>query len=146
MNEQLTENQRLKFFRGLKNCTQQQFADLANIKQGSYADQERGKVKVSGDVKLALFKEFSLNIDWLETGEGEMYAPDYKELVRELESRLEEYERSSTSIAADSDGYRAISTIDWQKRFLDIDEKYRALLENRLFEFLNAKRIAGGSA
>lgn len=146
MNKQETENQRLKFFRGLKNCTQQQFADLAKIKQGSYADQERGKVKVSGDVKLALFKEFSLNIEWLETGEGDMYVPNYKEIVRELENRLQEYEKESASMASESDVYRSISSINWQKKFLEIDEKYRALLENRLFEFLNAKRIAGGSA
>lgn len=69
---EITENQRLKIFRKSINKTQQQFADACSLKQGSYADVERGKVKVSGDIKNALNKDFSLNINWLETGNGEM--------------------------------------------------------------------------
>jgi transcriptional regulator with XRE-family HTH domain len=72
----VTENERLKIFRHSLKQTQFKFGEVANIKQGSYADIERGKVKVSTDLKLALSKEFSLNIEWLETGKGEMFLPE----------------------------------------------------------------------
>ena len=141
-----TENQRLKFFRLLKDYTQKEFAELANIKQGSYADQERGKVKVSGDVKLALFKEFSLNIDWLETGEGEMLVPDKDEVIDNLQHRINELESTSSVMLANDSGEGYSSGINWQKKFIEVDEKYKALLENRLMEFLKRGRHSSGSA
>jgi transcriptional regulator with XRE-family HTH domain len=67
-----TENQRLKIFRTSIKKTQLEFAEAVGLKQGSYADVERGKVKVSTDIKNRLSKEFSLNIEWLMTGEGNM--------------------------------------------------------------------------
>ncbi|MCW3465027.1 XRE family transcriptional regulator [Chitinophaga nivalis] len=70
-----TENQRLKTFRTALRKTQQEFGTATGLKQGSYADVERGKVKVSGDIKNALIKEFSLNITWLESGKGSMFLP-----------------------------------------------------------------------
>lgn len=140
-----TENQRLKYFRSLKKCTQQQFADLAGIKQGSYADQERGKVKVSGDVKLALFKEYSLNISWLETGKGEMFVPNHEEIIAELKNRISELESNGVGVAADGRlSYEP--SINWQMKFVEVDDKYKALLENRLLEFLIHERKAGSSA
>ncbi|WPU91852.1 LexA family transcriptional regulator [Mucilaginibacter sabulilitoris] len=72
----LTENQRLKILRQHLNMTQSQFGMIVNLKQGSYADVERGKVNVSGDIKNALFKEFSINVNWLETGDGNMFLED----------------------------------------------------------------------
>lgn len=68
----MTENQRLKVIRGYLAFTQSQLAERVGLKQGSYADVERGKVKVSGDIKRKLEKEFSINVTWLETGVGNM--------------------------------------------------------------------------
>lgn len=68
----MTENQRLKIIRNSLGKTQTEFGKVFGLKQGSYADIERGKVRVSGDIKIALEKEFSINIEWLETGEGDM--------------------------------------------------------------------------
>lgn len=68
----MTENERLKIFRKSLNKTQSEFGAVVGLQQGSYADVERGKVKVSGDIKTALNKEFSLNVDWLESEKGEM--------------------------------------------------------------------------
>lgn len=79
---QVTENERLKIFRKELKQTQMRFGEVCNIKQGSYADVERGKVKVSGDIKAALSKEFSLNVDWLESGEGDMFLSDRKQNLR----------------------------------------------------------------
>lgn len=74
----MTENQRLKIIRTELRLTQQQLADVVGLKQGSYADVERGKVKVSGEIKRILEKEYSINIDWLETGEGHIYKANEK--------------------------------------------------------------------
>lgn len=79
-----TENQRLKIFRKSLNKTQMEFGVVTGLKQGSFADVERGKVKVSGDIKNALRKEFSLNIEWLETGQGEMTAITAKPNARSI--------------------------------------------------------------
>lgn len=44
------------------------------IKQGSLSDiyREKKGIGVSDSIKMKLEKEFSINIDWLKTGEGEM--------------------------------------------------------------------------
>lgn len=96
----MTENQRLKMFREHKGKTQRVFADICGLKQGSYADVERGKVNVSGDIKIALNKEYSLNIGWLETGSGRMESEKnngqmkdeefYINRIKELEAKIAE--------------------------------------------------------
>lgn len=68
----MTENERLKKIREHLGKTQAAFALYFNLKQGSYADVERGKVKVSGNIKRVLEKEFNINLNWFESGEGEM--------------------------------------------------------------------------
>lgn len=70
-----TENQRLKHLQtelGFK--SQASFAEKLGIKQGSLSDiyREKSGVGVSSAIKRILEKDFSINIDWLETGEGEM--------------------------------------------------------------------------
>ncbi len=91
--KQFTENQRLKIFREFLNKKQYDFYSIANLKQGSYSDIERGKVKVSTDLKLILNKEYSLNIDWIEKGIGAMVlnAPTPK-----IETQQEEITDSSS--------------------------------------------------
>ena len=68
-NEQLKELQNLL---GFKNQTA--FAGALGIKQGSLSDIYRRKagIKVSNSIKRVLEKDYSVNIEWLETGEGEM--------------------------------------------------------------------------
>lgn len=139
-----TENQRLKIYRESKNMSQQQFADLIGIKQGSYSDQERGKVRVSGDVKVALFKEYSLNIDWLETGIGDMDLPNYLAIINELEKKVSSYE--SNAAAEPRTHYGKETKVDWELKFIEVDDKYKALLEDRLFEFLGRNRVSRSKA
>ena len=53
------------------------FGVVLGLKQGSLSDVYRAKggLGVSDSIKRILDKEFSINIDWLETGEGEMLKP-----------------------------------------------------------------------
>lgn len=69
-----TENNRLKLIRENLRKTQAEFAVAFGLKQGSYADVERGKVKISGNIKRILEKEFNVNLHWLEFGEEDMFA------------------------------------------------------------------------
>lgn len=71
----MTENQRLKMVqKELSFNSQAEFAEFLGIKQGSLSDiyREKKGVGVSDSIKIKLEKEYSININWLETGEGEM--------------------------------------------------------------------------
>jgi len=70
-----TENERLKHLMEVLNFSNQtDFAASLGMKQGSLSDVLRGKngVGVSDSIKWRLFKDHSINIDWLETGSGEI--------------------------------------------------------------------------
>ena len=71
----MTENQRLKEVqKQLSFGSQAEFAEFLGIKQGSLSDiyREKKGVGVSDSIKMKLEKEYSININWLETGKGEM--------------------------------------------------------------------------
>lgn len=77
----MNENNRLKELQSfLKFRNQSEFAAALGIKQGSLSDIYRGKsgIGVSDSIKRILDKEFSINIDWLETGEGDMVTNEQK--------------------------------------------------------------------
>lgn len=71
-NERLKEVQKILGFK-----SQSEFADVIGIKQGSLSDIYRGKngVGVSDSIKMKLMKEYSINIEWLETGVGTPILP-----------------------------------------------------------------------
>ena len=71
---QTSANERLRTLQKVLGYTSQQaFADALGIKQGSLSDIYMAKngIGVSGRIKIALSKH-GVNIDWLDTGEGEM--------------------------------------------------------------------------
>ena len=71
----MTKNQRLKEIqKKLSFNSQAEFAEFLGIKQVSLSDiyREKKGIGVSDSIKMKLEKEFSINIDWLKTGEGEM--------------------------------------------------------------------------
>ncbi|GJQ07478.1 hypothetical protein CAPN010_16360 [Capnocytophaga cynodegmi] len=72
----MTENKRLKVLQkelGFSNQTD--FANVLGIKQGSLSDiyREKNGIGVSDSIKMILIKDYSINIDWLKTGKGEMF-------------------------------------------------------------------------
>ncbi len=77
---QMTENQRLKIFRKFLKETQTDFGTSLGLTQAGYSDIERGKNNVSGKIKILLKKEHNINIRWLETGEGEMFAATIEDI------------------------------------------------------------------
>lgn len=70
----MTENQRLKIIRKSLKLTQLEFGASLGLTQAGYSDIERGKNNVSGKIKILLKREHNINLNWLKTGEGEMFS------------------------------------------------------------------------
>jgi len=66
-------NERLKQVRIDKSLTQKVFAKSLGIAQGFLSEIEKGKKQPSDTLLLALSYRYKINIDWLLSGEGEMY-------------------------------------------------------------------------
>ena len=75
----MTENQRLKFVRKSLKETQVNFGASLGLTQAGYSDIERGKNSVSGKIKILLQRVHNLNLNWLKTGEGEMFTATIEE-------------------------------------------------------------------
>jgi len=81
----MTDSQRLKIIRKTLKLNQEQFGYSLGLTQGGYSDIERGKNSVSSRIKLKLKNVYSINLHWLETGIGEMFAVDIVEENNENE-------------------------------------------------------------
>ena len=72
------EGLRLKQFREWTKKTQTQMAEFLQVPVSTYNKYEQGKLRVADEVRAALFN-LGLDINWLLTGEGEMFLPTGKE-------------------------------------------------------------------
>lgn len=75
----MTDIERIKIIRKSLNLNQEQFASSLGLTQGGYSDIERGKNNISNKTKLSLKSVYNINLHWLETGSGEMFAVDIEE-------------------------------------------------------------------
>lgn len=92
-----SENQRLiEVQKKLGFSSQKDFAEALGIKQGSLSDiyREKKGIKVSLSIKKILSKEFSINIKWLETGEGNMFEDSVLETKNWIIDDLSRYNNS----------------------------------------------------
>ena len=72
-------NQRIKEIRNALGLTQQAFADKIKVKRNTVATYEMGR-SVPSDSAIALIcNEFSVNEEWLRTGNGEMFLETKKD-------------------------------------------------------------------
>ncbi len=67
---------RLKELRKDKGLTQQEFADILGIKRNTVATYETGKSNPSDSAIVLICNTFSVSIEWLRYGTGDMYLPD----------------------------------------------------------------------
>ena len=105
----MTENQRLKIIRKFLNRTQVDFAASIGLTQAGYSDIERGKNNVSGKVKILLRREHHVNLDWLASGEGEMFLSlseiAYQEetsVIKQLKLEIERLEIENNRLIAEN--------------------------------------------
>ena len=74
---------RLKFFRNTRNITISELSAKTGLSKGMISETETGKNKPSPNLMLALLNIYNLNLNWLLTGEGEMFITDIEELPQE---------------------------------------------------------------
>ena len=87
---------RLKQLRKALNLTQQEFADRIGISHGNIGAYEVGKNALSDAVVSLICKEFSVNEEWLRTGEGDMFLPVEQDTDIEKLARLLAREENSS--------------------------------------------------
>lgn len=85
------------------NRSQTEFANMLGIEQTYISRYERGKATPGADFLKLLAEKTYVNINWLLTGEGDMYSsnksePELADRVRDLERKLEESEKTLRSI------------------------------------------------
>lgn len=69
----MTDSEKIKIVRQKMNKTQQQFAAMFGIQQGTYSDYERGRTPLPYSLVKELLTEHKLNIDWWENNKGTIF-------------------------------------------------------------------------
>ena len=79
---------RIQAARKAKGLTLKQLGDIIGISESAVSNIERGRNKPSGSTLILLCEKLGINREWLETGEGEMFAPEAEqaEIARMIES------------------------------------------------------------
>ena len=78
----MTENERVKELRKSLGLTQEKFGERVGLKKSAISQIESGVNGVTDQLRLAVFREFNVNEDWLSTGEGSMFVePDEDEEI-----------------------------------------------------------------
>lgn len=71
----MAENERIRELRKKINLTQEEFGQRIGLKKNSVSQIETGTNTVTDQVRHSICREFSVNENWLRTGEGEMLVP-----------------------------------------------------------------------
>ena len=78
----MNENERIKELRKALGLTQEKFGERVGVKKNTISQIENGVNGVTDQLRLAVFREFNVNEDWLRTGEGSMFSePDEDEEI-----------------------------------------------------------------
>ncbi|MCK5055993.1 MAG: helix-turn-helix transcriptional regulator [Candidatus Aminicenantes bacterium] len=75
--------QRLKYFRNSRDITISELSAKTGLSKGMISETETGKNKPSPNLMLALLNIYNLDLNWLLTGEGEMFVIDSEEIPSE---------------------------------------------------------------
>lgn len=116
---------RIKKIRKELDLTQQEFADRIGIARGNIAAYEVGKNAPSDSVISLICREFSVNENWLRTGEGDMFMElSRDEQIEEFIGNLLQGEEDSFKRRLIS-GLAALDDTGWKvlEDFLDSIQK-----------------------
>ena len=86
----MTVNERLAQVRKTLKLTQREFAEKISVSTGFIASMEIGDRKVNPRIIKLVSSIFNVNLQWLETGEGEMF---YTDTEKEIEEIISLYKR-----------------------------------------------------
>ena len=69
-------NERIKYLRKeILHLTQQEFSEALNISRSNMGNIETGQISLTERVISDICEKYSVNEEWLRTGEGEMFVP-----------------------------------------------------------------------
>ena len=80
----MTVNERLAQTRKTLKLTQREFAEKISVATGFIASMEIGDRKVNPRIMKLVSSIFNINLQWLETGEGEMFYTDTEKEIEEI--------------------------------------------------------------
>jgi len=80
----MTVNERLALVRKTLGLTQREFAQKISVATGFIASMEIGVRKVNPRIMKLVSNLFNINLQWLETGEGEMFYTDTEKEIEEI--------------------------------------------------------------
>jgi transcriptional regulator with XRE-family HTH domain len=86
----MTVNERLALVRKTLKLTQREFAEKISVTTGFIGTMETGDRKVNPRIMKLVSSTFNINLQWLETGEGEMF---YVNTENEIEEIISLYKR-----------------------------------------------------
>jgi transcriptional regulator with XRE-family HTH domain len=86
----MTVNERLALARKTLKLTQRELADKISVAPGFIASMEIGDRKVNPRIMKLVSSFFNVSLQWLETGEGEMF---YSNTEKEIEEIISLYKR-----------------------------------------------------
>jgi transcriptional regulator with XRE-family HTH domain len=86
----MTVNERLAIARKTLKLTQRELADKISVASGFIAAMETGDRKVNPRIMKLISSMYNVNLQWLETGEGEMF---YTNTEKEIEEIISLYKR-----------------------------------------------------
>ena len=86
----MTVNERLALVRKTLKLTQREFAQKISVATGFIASMEIGDRKVNPRIMKLVSSMFNVSLQWLETGEGEMF---YTDTEKEIEEIISLYKR-----------------------------------------------------
>jgi transcriptional regulator with XRE-family HTH domain len=86
----MTVNERLALARKTLKLTQREVAEKISVASGFVASMETGDRKVNPRIMKLISSIYNVNLQWLETGEGEMF---YKDTEKEIEEIISLYKR-----------------------------------------------------
>jgi len=112
---------RLKRFRKSKNLTQKSVASSIGTSSGHISDLESGKKLPGSETLYSLMRNFGLNINWLLSGEGEMFlAEGAKASFDEDRTRQAVREMIDTFWAQASDEKKAWFKVELERHFPEL--------------------------
>jgi transcriptional regulator with XRE-family HTH domain len=85
-----TVNERLALVRKTLKLTQREVAEKISVASGFVASMETGDRKVNPRIMKLISSIYNVNLQWLETGEGEMF---YEDMEKEIEEIISLYKR-----------------------------------------------------
>ena len=80
----MTANERLAQARKTLKMTQREFAAKISVATGFVAAMEIGDRKVNPRIMKLVSSLYNINLQWLETGEGEMFYTDTEKEIEEI--------------------------------------------------------------